>query len=325
MLFLLIEDIIFSKTFLFSLCEKGCDYEGTNFDTSMISCSCPVQLPSLSEADKLTETQGAGDWKKRLKEGNIECIKCFNLVFSWKYIKKNAGLFIVLSLYIFQISSLLHFLFTSGFKHIYAFLNQFTYQVNNLGNPPKKKSSSNVVFNKIGLNKNNQIYKDDSNEEEDEEYEEDEKIKSYSINSSSNQHSSDVSQSITSNSNSESKEEKNPNEVRHTFYSSRNNFTHKKKSENDESSDKDSPSLIIRKNHSRGTNGSKSEKLKMYNTKGVHLKNEKLDMKTSTNINVNSTQTLQRKEYIEPEDAEVESFMIRDLFQDSGGEYVKEK
>ena len=50
-----------------------------------------------------------------------------------------------------------------------------------------------------------------------------------------------------------------------------------------------------------------SQKLAMLSTKPIHLGSEKL-IESKTNINTNSTQILRRKEYTEPDDAEVESF-----------------
>ena len=290
-----------------SLCEKGCNYQGINFHTSILSCSCPTQLPSLSEVDNLTETQGAGDWKRRLKEGNIECIKCYNLVFSTKYAPKNAGFFIILLLCLFQILALIPFIM-KRFKQIYAFLNQFTYEakdqdsINPNPNPPKKKGH--IVFQKLNFNDKNELYNEDTMKKEDEDDDEDEdedennRKKSISKNSMSDKYSSNVSQSQSSENYTEEEYEKKSNDLRHTFHSTKNNFTH---NEDQHSSEREYP--IISKNKISGSiNSNTSHKLKMLNSNPVHLTKEKFFE------NANSTQTLQRKEYIEPEDADVESF-----------------
>jgi len=49
-----------------------------------------------------------------------------------------------------QIPATINLIFVSGFKHIYSFLNQFTYQTNNQhtnSNPPKRNKKPTITFN----------------------------------------------------------------------------------------------------------------------------------------------------------------------------------
>ena len=297
-----------------SLCEKGCNYKGFDINNYMINCVCPNQLPSLSEVTKLTETQGAEDWKRRLKEGNIECIKCYNLVFSKKYIKKNAGFFILFFILLLQIPSLITLLFNSAFTHIYAFVNQFTYINNQISgenltpNPPKK----NEYQNEINIENISSTIKNDDSEFDSSNSSERNKSKS-DINSSSNNNNYSNSSEISNSKEEESKEKSIETE---SIYSNKNqkkisfkrnsNFTDLPSNSN---SFRESPITIIR---NTPKNCSSKKKLQILTNKSIKLvKNEKLvEGQSSTNYNINtiSTEFIKKKNYTKPNDEEVESF-----------------
>jgi hypothetical protein len=312
-------DVILSqrREFIFqnvSLCEKGCDYNGINFDTSSLNCICSKQLPSLSEAKNLTETVGAGSWTKRLHEGNIECIKCYNLVFSSKYSKNNAGLITMVILLGLQIPATINLIFVSGFKHIYSFLNQFTYQTNNQhtnSNPPKRNKKPTITFNKVNFNSNNKMYNENEYEEDEQDSDNSETIRNES---SINKNSNSISQSNVSDSSYSNRGDETKSNVKRTFYSTKNNYTEKKMFNNplDSSQSESNSSNRTKPKNNKTIAGVKnkhhnSQKLTMLSTKPIHLGREKL-IESKTNINTNSTQILRRKEYTEPDDAEVESF-----------------
>ena len=284
-------DVILSdrRKFIFqniSLCEKNCEYLGYDWEKESIRCKCDLQMDSLSKVSELSYTVNSGTFNGKIKQGSIDCIKCYKLVFSFKHWKKNAGNFVMLFFIAFQAPALVHFLFFSGFKQVYAFLNQFTYEMK--GNPPKKKNNQNTEVNKkissitTSTIKFNQInLKENSND-----------TNSYDNNDNSNSNNSDSNN--------------NPQEIKvhHQSYNtiSRNNFTTVKNS-----SEQDSIDLGLqddkRKRHSK-SNLTKNKLKLMEQEKIIHIKEG-----LNSGIFINSSNVLQEKIIKENQtDAEVESF-----------------
>ena len=149
-----------------TLCEEGCDYTSINFKTARVECSCEVKQSTF---DKITENIPFDDFPSGLSMNNLIVVRCYNLVFNWKYMQNNYGCWIIVGLFALQLITAINF-FIMGLGPLYSFLNQFhrdnlqinqsekSYNEDNSldtpSNPPRKKRK-------------------DSYEEEEEEEEED--------------------------------------------------------------------------------------------------------------------------------------------------------
>ena len=152
------------------LCENGCVYNGTNYENGTLRCYCEHSLPTLDDAENLTDPSiNEGNFTKKIKDTNLDLMKCYNLVFSWDNFKKNSGSHVMLSLIGSQIILFINLVYR-GFKPIYSFLNQFT---NIRQNPPKKKNN-NFIDNSTESYKitNTKFSKSSFNNEDEDEYEE---------------------------------------------------------------------------------------------------------------------------------------------------------
>jgi len=256
-----------------SLCEKNCDYLGYNFETDSIRCKCNQQMTSLAQVKLQTETVFPGEFKKKIYQGSIECIKCYKLVFSWKYTKDNIGTFVFLFFIIFQFVGIIKFAAGSGFNKIYAFLNQFTYHIKETGtnqsllksNPPKRnrRETYDTKNNSESNSEDNNNYSNSSYDDEEEE------------NSRSNK--SDNIRTINK----------------------KNNYT--LKSSDMYSDDYSQPAQTYEKRNSKN---------KMISNKLPILKEKENNSEDSHKnyMIINSENTLIKKEYKPPTDSDVESF-----------------
>ena len=113
-----------------SLCETNCQYNGYYNDTKKALCECEIKinLPLISEIvinrDKLINM---ADIKKSL---NIKVIKCYKLLFSKEGIINNIGNYIILSIILIYIASLIIFII-KGYKKLYNKIKQITKKENN--------------------------------------------------------------------------------------------------------------------------------------------------------------------------------------------------
>ena len=147
------------------LCESGCTYSGTNYENGTLRCICEHSLPTLEEAEELSDPSvNDGNFTKKIKDNNINLMKCYNLVFSWNNFKKNTGSHVMLCLFGSQLILFFNLVYR-GFKPIYSFLNQFTYLTQN---PPKKRNNF-IDDNTESLNNYNTKYTKSSNDIEYEE------------------------------------------------------------------------------------------------------------------------------------------------------------
>ena len=274
-------EYIFENT---SLCEKGCEYNGINFTSARLNCICPENFPSLNEIEILSDTVGTGNWTNELKEGNIECLKCFNLIFSLENLKKNAGLISMSLLLILQVPSVIYGSFIIGFKSIFSFLNKFILKV---FNPPKKSKKDNFnqdndSYNNEYYRKNNKIYEND-----------------FSENTSYTNHDPTTISHL--------KRLKPKAKINQII--SENNFIHDKKLNIPNNTKSESDIIFNELTDSIIKKGKKNikrnKKLPILNSKTIHLKSNNF---TETKSYINSTQLLHRNEYIKSEDEEVDSF-----------------
>ena len=107
-----------------SLCEVNCQYNGYNNDTKKALCECQIKinLPLISEIvinkDKLIND--LFDIKKSL---NIKVIKCYKLLFSTQGIVNNIGNYIILSIILIYIISIVIFIIKGYRKFIIKLYN----------------------------------------------------------------------------------------------------------------------------------------------------------------------------------------------------------
>ena len=105
-----------------SLCEEGCEYSSVDFKSARVNCECS---PKSSFLDSISEKIPEDSFFNDVSLSNLIVVRCYNLVFNWKYAKNNLGHWILIILFILQIPTLLIFIFI-GLKQVYAYLNQYT-------------------------------------------------------------------------------------------------------------------------------------------------------------------------------------------------------
>ena len=150
------------------LCEEGCQYMGINYTQNTLRCQCQNSLPTLNDANEITEPElNNNQFYGKIDNNNFKLFKCTNLVFSGSKIKKNLGSLTLIILGGLQIPLVISFVFFSGFQPIYSFLNQFTYI--NRNNPPKKTNENflndeNIIKNSIDNSNTSTERKNEINE-----------------------------------------------------------------------------------------------------------------------------------------------------------------
>ena len=106
-----------------SLCEDGCNYTKINFKSGMVECDCEHQsnkgLDTVNSILEKIPIDGFGD---SLSTSNLIVVRCYKLVFNFKYMKKNIGCWIMILLFFFQIPPMITFLI-SGMRSLYSYLN----------------------------------------------------------------------------------------------------------------------------------------------------------------------------------------------------------
>ena len=98
-----------------SLCENGCEFEGYNETTLKTKCNCPIKTErNFFEIDQDKLLNKFKNYKDMI---NIMIIKCYNLVFSGKGLKKNIGSYIMISIAAIN-GCLIAFFYTKGFASL---------------------------------------------------------------------------------------------------------------------------------------------------------------------------------------------------------------
>ena len=140
------------------LCEEKCEHVSTDFENGLLRCFCPYSLPTLDEAENITEPKiNEANFTKKLSNSNLFLFKCYKSVFSSNIFKNNVGGLTMIALIGMQIPLIINFTLISGFKPIYAFLNQFT---RNEFNPPKRNNNfieDNEIKNESEISDNDYI------------------------------------------------------------------------------------------------------------------------------------------------------------------------
>ena len=140
-----------------SLCEQNCISKGVDLKTMESICYCPFtdfQNSIISKVFEYSET--LGDIYSFVSNSNIDVLFCIKHIFSFEYLKRCIGGFIVIGLIIFQtICVLIYFLKSkSGIEiYIYELFDIYTKSLKSQLNmqPPKKGKRSE---NKIEINNN---------------------------------------------------------------------------------------------------------------------------------------------------------------------------
>jgi len=107
-----------------TLCNANCEFKGYEIDTKMSKCECGAK----NEISKISEIKI--DKNELLKKFvdinnimNIKLLKCYKLLFSKEGLINNIGSYILLSIFLITISSIIIFLF-KGFNGIYNIIDE---------------------------------------------------------------------------------------------------------------------------------------------------------------------------------------------------------
>ena len=182
----MIEEMIYYNLRIYqnaTFCQKGCSYSGINYELMTANCICNSSLIKISsnkndvnnlnnnneEEDSITFKKFEKIFIANLLDFNLDVIKCYNLVFNLKILKKNIGFYCMGFLFLLQIISLFVFL-NKRLMPIKLFMLKFrrpsskTTKTTKSFPPPKNKNinqkkqyliNSDSTSSKIILNKKN--------------------------------------------------------------------------------------------------------------------------------------------------------------------------
>ena len=111
-----------------ALCEQGCNYTKINFQTAMVECDCEEKgNKGIDTVNSILENIPLESFTGSINTNNIIVVRCYNLVFDLRYMKKNYGTWIMLGLFICQLPGMFNFIFV-GLSGLYAYLNSISSQ-----------------------------------------------------------------------------------------------------------------------------------------------------------------------------------------------------
>ena len=121
-------------------CSEGCTYTGMDYTNNMAKCDCSPKKFDIGNALNSIDADANEvliESFSKIASGAIQILKCYNLVFSFSYIKRNIGfwLFLIITLFEFVVGSLGVLL---KYDKLYAFLHKYA---NDNEVPPDSKSS----------------------------------------------------------------------------------------------------------------------------------------------------------------------------------------
>ena len=95
----------------YTTCQTNCEYSSYNSQYQFLKCECRVVVDDIdiSNFDKFTK-KIYKNFYDILKNSNYKVLKCYNLVFNLKYLKKNIGSFVVLTFFICYLLFLLFYI-----------------------------------------------------------------------------------------------------------------------------------------------------------------------------------------------------------------------
>ena len=156
-----------------SLCENNCEYNGYDLETKKANCKCKTKSElHLTKDINIDKDKLFNKFADIKSSTNLLVIKCFSLLFSKKGLKNNIGSYILLSIFIFFIISLIIF-WKIDFNKINSLIE-------------------NIIKDKINpkLGKNNK---------EDEKYKHEMKTKKYDENNINNEENIEIKNKINTN------------------------------------------------------------------------------------------------------------------------------
>ena len=150
-----------------TICDVGCTNKGVDLTTMESICEC--KFNNILNNDMLEENaliKGTlGEIKDIISNSNLDVLKCYQDVFKKKYIVKNAGGFIILILFFFEIITAIIFLvmdMSKIRKYIYGISENYI----NLLDKNNKKQNMDIVKNKISIKEPPRKLKKNINKEE---------------------------------------------------------------------------------------------------------------------------------------------------------------
>ena len=128
----------------YTTCQSNCHYSAFDSKYKLLKCECKVIVDDFDVNDFHKFSQKIfKNFYNVLENSNYKVMKCYKLVFNWKYLRKNIGNFIVLTLFAFYLGFFIIYLI-QGIKPLQQKIKKNIY--NNLKNqtkqtnfPPKKK------------------------------------------------------------------------------------------------------------------------------------------------------------------------------------------
>ena len=95
-----------------SLCENNCKYNGYNITTKRVDCQCKVKNTlTLFSKINIDQDRLLNNFLNLRASANLAILKCFKILFSEEGLKNNIGSYIILSIILIHIVSLLFFIF----------------------------------------------------------------------------------------------------------------------------------------------------------------------------------------------------------------------
>ena len=147
-----------------TLCDKGCENVGVNLETMKAKCECKfIDLVNIDLISGNVYGDAIQEIFEIISELNIAVIKCFKDIFNKKYFLKNTGGFIILSLFIGQVTCFIKYA-VDGLYYIRKYLfelvqSYMTFIGGNIikktiNTPPKKKIKRKRSKNSLNINNN---------------------------------------------------------------------------------------------------------------------------------------------------------------------------
>ena len=110
-----------------SLCERNCDYKGYDMDSKNAQCDCEIVVvnnnsDTVSDSETDDDENFFNNFINIKSISNIEVLKCYKNIFTKDGLIKNYGNYIILSITLIYIISLLYFIF-KGYRNFIEKIN----------------------------------------------------------------------------------------------------------------------------------------------------------------------------------------------------------
>ena len=125
-----------------SLCESNCKYNGYNTTIKKVDCQCKFKNElTLFSKIKIDQDRLLNNFLDLRTSANLVILKCYNILFSKEGLKNNIGSYIIISIILIHIISLILFIL-KGFN----LLNDTIHSIISYKKKRKKKNTKNKVF-----------------------------------------------------------------------------------------------------------------------------------------------------------------------------------